>query len=858
MKRTICFLLLLTMLTGLLLGGLPGAEAAAAKAATPRTIGIVFDNSGSMYIGRKTEWSRATYAMEVFASMLNEGDSLRIYPMHGITVDETPYDMNDPLVLTGPEQAEKIRRIFTPNALGTPIEAVEQGYADMKNQSGERWLIVLTDGDVFDRNKNTLGDSSMTELKQVLEAASADMNVLYLGIGANALVPNCTAQGQHKLVAEKASRSEDVLKYLTNMCNTIFGRDTMGENHFKNDALDFDVSLSKMIVFVQGESISDVRVIDAAGNEVGQKVSEIATMYSTLGAERPDDRNNPPESLRVPDTSLQGMMVTYTGCPAGSYSLSYSGNATSKEIYYEPDVDIVFTFTDAAGNSVDPDTLYEADYKLSYGMMDAQTGAYTESDLLGDTSYTGHYYIDGQAYEISSSDKSGSVDIHLDMGSSFDADMAVRYLSGYEIYKDGRAFGWPEGGIRVQPRPAGALELVISGGTAVYELSELEQAPPWKAEVYYQGEKLTGAELEKVEITWDPELSGALLLKDFQEDHYDIYAFHKNPDAPEETPLGTFSFPMTALYTPQGSEEASSPAVEFTYSIEDNTGGLAVKLTATQDYYVLSDLSEGDPIRADLTLEGQPLSAEEFAAINFTAKASGLSLRTEPLPEDSAYLIYIDAEPKPAEGDYEITGEVSMSDNIGRVYSHRDRVNVTMSVMAMWLKWLLAFLALVLLVIIIILICRIKALPKHLHITKRNSELYVDGDNVTPNASFDAGLGKGRVDIFTKYAGKKFGLTMNVKPAKGSYLCTAQAKRVASVDSASVKKQGAAIIQEATIGSVKYVYDEDTKKFERSPKSDKPFLLKNGTRVAYSGIITTNGEAKSFNVATKLNFKKKK
>lgn len=857
MKRTICFLLLLTMLTGLLLGGLPGAEAAAAKAATPRTIGIVFDNSGSMYLSGNTAWSRATYAMEVFASMLNEGDSLRIYPMHPITVDTAPYDMNSPLVLTGPEEAEKIRKICTPNAGGTPIEAVEQGYADMKNQNGEQWLIVLTDGDTFDRGGLVLDKgATKAELKKLLESYSLDMNTMYLGIGSQASVPDCSPGGQYKLVVEQASRSEDVLSRLTSMCNLIFGRDTLPGSHFSGDHLDFDVSLKKMIVFVQGENISDVRVVSASGQEVGQAISQSQTMYSTLGALK-NGKNNLEGSCKY-DQSLQGMMVTYTGCPAGSYSLSYSGNATSKEIYYEPDVDIVFTFTDAAGNSVDPETLYEADYKLSYGMMDAQTGAYTESDLLGDTSYTGHYYIDGQAYEISSTDKSGSVDIHLDMGSSFDADMAVRYLSGYEIYKDGRAFGWPEGGIRVQPRPAGALELVISGGTAVYELSELEQAPPWKAEVYYQGEKLTGAELEKVEITWDPELSGALLLKDFQEDHYDIYAFHKNPDAPEETPLGTFSFPMTALYTPQGSEETSSPAVEFTYSIEDNTGGLAVNLTATQDYYVLSDLSEGDPIRADLTLEGQPLSAEEFAAISFTARASGLSLRTEPLPEDSAYLIYIDAEPKPAEGDYEITGEVSMSDNIGRVYSHRDRVNVTMSKMAMWLKWLLAFLALVILVIIIILICRIKALPKHLHITKRNSELYVDGDNVTPNASFDAGLGKGRVDIFTKYAGKKFGLTMNVKPAKGSYLCTAQAKRVASVDSASVKKQGAAIIQEATIGSVKYVYDEDTKKFERSPKSDKPFLLKNGTRVAYSGIITTNGEAKSFNVATKLNFKKKK
>ena len=48
-------------------------------------IAVVFDNSGSMYDNES--WSRAKYAMEVFAAMLNEGDVLKIYPMHPVTTD---------------------------------------------------------------------------------------------------------------------------------------------------------------------------------------------------------------------------------------------------------------------------------------------------------------------------------------------------------------------------------------------------------------------------------------------------------------------------------------------------------------------------------------------------------------------------------------------------------------------------------------------------------------------------------------------------------------------------------------------------------------------------------------------------
>ena len=74
--------LLSGVLVCILLFSASGTSALAAngtKNATSRAIAIVFDNSGSMYTKQNKAWCRATYAIEVFASMMNQGDTLQVY-----------------------------------------------------------------------------------------------------------------------------------------------------------------------------------------------------------------------------------------------------------------------------------------------------------------------------------------------------------------------------------------------------------------------------------------------------------------------------------------------------------------------------------------------------------------------------------------------------------------------------------------------------------------------------------------------------------------------------------------------------------------------------------------------------------
>ena len=969
MKRIICFLLTVVLLCALMLPMASPAGAAGQKQNTNRTIAIVFDNSGSMYhLGESMDrWCRATYAMEVFASMLNAGDKLLIYPMWGINTDGSNnevYTDTNPLLINGPEQAATVRKIFTPNPLGTPITTIDNAYSGLQGESGDKWLIVLTDGTSFHTGKNgpVMGkDETERALSDKLSGMSRDVNVLYLGIGADAAAPNISAQGMVSDV-KLAADSAEVLSKLTEMCNLIFGRDTLPASHLQGKDMKLDVSISKLIVFVQGDNVSGLQVTAGAGTSIGTPKSSRDTKYSEKGSNEDE----------LVDTSLQGMIVTYDGVAIGDYKIEFNGTADSIEVYYEPDVDMVFTFTDENGREVPPDQLYEGNYRITYGMMDGITGQYTESPLLGKTVYDGSYTINGVETPIHAEDKGGEVQVPLKEGDEFDCRMTVTYLSGYQITKEGSEFGLPT---FVTPRPAGdfalqvsggqtsyeinalesgapfrveafydgqkltgdelkavaldidqskseavltpeyqddhidihlshkdpanpsatgtgswtvpvtgrykaqgadeatdtrqlqydivlsqpgELRLQLSGGQAAYELTTLEEGEPFRAEVFYGGDKLVGPDLEHVDIAWNPDDSGALLEKVFQDDHWDIVLSHKNPSDPEATPTGEFTVPLTAVYTAPASERAESAPVPLTYSIEDNRSPLRVKLKASQTYYVISQIEGSDPIRAEITSDGVPLTPEEFAKTTFEASCSGgLRLRQEPLPEESAYLLYLEKDPGLKADDYEITCQVSQVDEIGRTTTSRDKVAVTLSSIPLWLKWLIIGLSLLLLILIIAAILHIKALPTKLHVTKRDSNMNVDGEDETKNAAFAGELEKRRLDVHSKFGGKKFGIVMDVKPGKGSYLKTPQAKRSAEVNPASVKKLGNATITEATIGTVKYVFDEEKHRLERMPKSDKPFTVKHGARVAYSGVLMSNGEPKNFSVVTKLNFKKK-
>ena len=857
LKRFISMIFAVFLLLTCVLTGAP-AVSAAQKAETSRAIAIVFDNSGSMYLDGNQAWCRATYAMEVFASMLNEGDTLQIYPMNHIEVDGVKYTRAKPLTINDASESYKIRNILScweETGNGTPIETIDDAASGLKKvKADEKYMIVLTDGDYFH-----LGYSALTVDQTIIELtnrfnkyASKDMTVMYLGIGEKAALP--TNKESEYFTKKKADDSADILSTLTVLCNRIFGRDTLPSNHVSGKKIDFDISMKKLIVFVQGEDVSNLRVTGASG-AVGTLVSETTTSFSNLGTNEHQNSKYGPRYTPVPDESLQGMMVTYEDCAAGNYTIDFSGKATSIEVYYEPDADLDFIFTDANGNNVDPTALYEGEYKVSYGMKDSKTGKLIESDLLGTPKYSGSYTVNDKRETFNETGYSGEIPINLKMGDTFEADLTVTYLSGYTITKNSSDFFGLDR-IVIVPKPAGTLKLEITGGDELYSLQHIETGSPYIAKIYYENELLTGKKLEAVGLTWLTETTNAQIEPEFADDHYKLWLRHKNPDNPTSTPCGECTVVITAHYTPEATSEATCDA-NIAYNIDADFAPLVMNVSIPEDYIVISKLEESRPAVVSLKLGNTPLTPEQFAAVDFDVKCVGVDYTVTPMPEESAYLIKLNPTEGVAQGDYTIDISAKYTDDIGRTTEKADSVDITLSNMPLWLKWLIVLLVLILLITIILLILHIKVLPTHAHVKKRNSTINFDGEDVIKASSIDAHIRKGDMRLQIRYAGATAGVSMDVKPGKESYLRKPQVKRSAEVRSNSVKKVGTAIVQDVTIGSVRYALNEETNRLERVPKSDKPFELKNGMRITLSGTMISAGIPKSFTATTKLDFKKK-
>lgn len=847
-KRAGIILMALLVLVHICAG--PTVACAASKPEKTRAIAIVFDNSGTMYLGdadsRKT-WCRATYATQVLATMMNPSDIMQIYPMNPIQignakyVDESlVYTKERPLVVTR-ENASIIQEIFTPKAADTHIEAISLAREGLlKTDADEKWLILLTDGTVFYRNGRELSkDESVKQVTAEFNASVQQVNAMYLGIGKEAK-SGFEVNGPYRFIERKVVNSAEVLSNLTELGNLIFGRDILPDS---SRNITFDIAMKKLIVFVQGEAIGNVQVSGLT------PVSTSQLQYSTYGA------RNYANKMKV-DTTLQGTMLTYENLEAGTYELSFSGEASDIAVYYEPDADLDFIFTAADGSSVDISALYADEYKVGFGMKDARSGQLTSSKLLGNPHYEGSYFINGKEYKISHDGCSGEIPVTLNVSDTFEAILTVTYLGGYTITKNTTDFGWPTGGIRVVIRPAGDLRLEISGGDEEYPLPTLEEGTPYTAKVFYRDVQLTGSELEKVDLRWDPDTSNAEVKKFFADDHWQLSLHYKDENAPQDTVCGECTVTIYAYYTEFGSSqaEATSP---MTYNITEAASQLQMELYAPQTDLLIREMDSCLPISVSLLLNGASLTAEDFQNLQLQVDAGGIEYSVTPDEANSLYSVQLLPTEGIEEGSYRVRISAQHTDAIGRVNRAAGTVDFTLRNMPAWMVLVIRLLILLILLIIIWIIMHIKALPTRAHTTRKLSTMTFDGDTVSDGANFLAEVKKRGAKVQAQYAGAKFGVSMDVSPGRESYLCKSQKRRSFEVKPTSVKKFGTAKIQEVLIGSVKYVTDEATGRLVPAMPNQKPFLVTHGAMVKFSGTMQDAGLEKDFLVTTKMNFMKK-
>ena len=840
---------LVLLLAGL--ASLPNRSfAMSGKNVPKRTIAIVYDNSGSMFQGDGKTWCQAQYAMEVFASMMNQGDKLMIYPMWGITIGnnggtEYSFQENKPLIITDDKkQIESIRNIYTPFSTGnayTPIESIDAAVEGLKKEDGEKWLIVLTDGDKFWENPTGLNpyELNQNQTKKALEDRFREdikySNVMYLGIGTGIQAPQIQSPNNFLYEARTAAPA-NVPSVLTEMCNIIFGRDALPGKYYSANSVNFDIPLSKLYVFIQGENISSVKL---SGNGQTLKSSKsFEPHYGTLGG-----RKINANYISIPDETLQGTIAVYENVPAGTYSCDYSGKMSSIAYYYEPDVDVALKLLDASGREItSADEVGPGDYQLVYYLTDLN-GNPVESELLGRTDFQIDYQLNGKDYSEKAS-KSGSFPLHIGVGDEFKVPHAqAEILSGYKIEKSGDDLGFLGRGIKPQKVNVREFKVEVTYPKEQYDADDIDGIYP--VAFYKDGVKLTGAELDNVRFEASA-TNGLICECKRTNDGYEIHL--KAPADKDAIQIGKGTIHAKGTYS-SDTEEPISAEGEVPFEILDVSSELTMSFEGNNMYYAIMDLPKDNGFYVNLYYDGQPLTEEQMSQIQFSIDAEDMTLKYERDPGESRYHVISDPEAEQHKGFHTMKATASgIRDRMGHELTAEKKQIVELGTIPGWLRLLIILGAILLLIALIVFILTRPALPKRIKVV--NSRVVIDGEiqRINVGQEYDKSGNKRNFGVSALIGPGKEGFRVRLVPAKGSYVITPSKNRKAMVIADSVSKRG--YVTDLMLNR-QFALNEKKKLESIVPAKGNFNLTKN---FSYSGTKMVNGVSVDYTVTGDLRF----
>lgn len=425
-----------------LVGTVPAASAAPAEAAAPsvrvtaadaasctagvnedvarsRMINLVLDDSLSMFEEEDGElidrWSKAKYALEVFAAMLGRDDTLNVYLMSNFGGGR---ESGAAVVLDGAMSASaRVAQIHNMelNGRGTPYASVQKAHSDLvAATSADKWLVVLSDGEF--QGGYTAGRVQEDLFAWTAAGATEDgrLSIAFLGIGPDApAIKNDPAMNVH---FAHARESQDLLATMTGFANLIFQRDVIPQD--PTGTIVPDVPLREVMVFNQGPDATVGDAQDAAGTHPPSKVD-----VSWVANKDIIGRKDKPISPKV-DRSLKGALATFENLAAGRIVFDApTDDRHSTTVFFRPDVQFGVELRNAEGEVVAADKAVSGEYTVRFGFVDREC-AFIDSDTLGTVAYTAMLLRDGEVVEqgFQSGDK-----ITLDRG-QVQLDVEAAYL----------------------------------------------------------------------------------------------------------------------------------------------------------------------------------------------------------------------------------------------------------------------------------------------------------------------------------------------------------------------------------------------------------------------------------------------
>lgn len=458
-------LLLVAVLLSTLLVSPALADQTADTVYVRKHISLLYDNSGSM--SQKLEkvdnlkWSYASYAAQMFASLLNDTDSLSFTFMN-----ETNSMRKLEVDLTADRQGQVDKILKATNFAkgGTPIESIEEAKKtlvgkglrsdsqmgnDPIDKSQQYWLVLTTDGNF----QNTSSDQLVERLEKLLQEYS-NLQVVYFGIGTEGdnsdeaalnLKGNKTLAAYPNFTAVYAEKQDQILETMQMLANRISGRYSV------SSGMDFDGS--KVSIRVSGET-SPIRNIGLlAQNTNAYLVRATAEDGSQLTVSRTSSIQYPNNANydRMPAGTKGGHTALITSSdgkiPSGTIVLEFSEpvDKNNFSLMYEPAiyVDLTLQYQDDAGNWVDvpygEKVLAEQDLRVNYVICEDGTNTPIDTSKLPGTTTArivcGNTAVDpGKAFRLPEGSTTIRAEVSMMDGAyvvSAVRNVTVHSLSGY-------------------------------------------------------------------------------------------------------------------------------------------------------------------------------------------------------------------------------------------------------------------------------------------------------------------------------------------------------------------------------------------------------------------------------------------
>ncbi len=456
-----------------------GDEIRAAK----KIISVVYDDSSSMF---GDDWVYTNYAMQTLTAQLNEQDELYITYM-SVPTQAQKIDLAD----VGAAVAH-IRK-WTQYG-GTPGESIDTAKARLDgisedDPSTQFWLVVLTDGQI---TMNTTIQDKMDHYKGEIMSNGSSLNIVYLGMGTDALT--VTADESGGLYSYHSQTSDEIFTAMSEIANLISGRiEATQVQQVDDDTITFRSTLPLYSISVLSQQ-TNASVTKAETQEetlhinrnIALDASDPFVFYSTaklFGNAAVINRE---------DASGNGQVI-----PAGTYTITFSDKVELNDlvVQYEPAIGLKYEITHD-GIVVDDLSGLAMGDRVNIAIIPVVPGTddvISKEDLPDDISWSIEYEVDGNMEESGNGTTLNDVTLKSGEGIIRGTMTIPGYApSVFEVYADIAEFVYALGIEVEQPEPLSYLRNRLSGS---------EQGSNVKFWLTNEGKRLSAEEQKEMDVT---------------------------------------------------------------------------------------------------------------------------------------------------------------------------------------------------------------------------------------------------------------------------------------------------------------------------------------------------------------------